>query len=167
MAVWHERMQAAKAVDMMDNSLTPTAALPKRNVTGRCATPRAPRPVPLRYPAKWLKSTWDSAHRWMKEGAQVTSYRAIVQRLDRSIGLDVRSRHQSWSDWLARPLGTQELNLRTNVPAIGAQERWTNAPHVTITCARNNAGGVLIAATREEADALNSGQEWILSGSSG
>jgi len=41
------------------------------------------------------------------------------------------------------------------------------APYVTITCARNNAGGALIAATREEVGALNSGQEWILSGSSG
>jgi transposase InsO family protein len=35
--------------------------------------------VVLRAPSRWvaephrLKSTWDSAHRWMKEGAQVTS----------------------------------------------------------------------------------------------
>src|SRR6478672_9730035 len=38
--------------------------------------------------------------------------------------------------FLRPALGTQKLNLRTNVPAIGAQERWTNAPYMTITCAQ-------------------------------
>src|SRR5215472_15359303 len=35
--------------------LTPTAALPTRNGTGRCATPGAPRPVPLLHRANWAQ----------------------------------------------------------------------------------------------------------------
>ena len=35
--------------------LTPNSALPTRNGTGRCATPRAPRPVPLLHRAKWAQ----------------------------------------------------------------------------------------------------------------
>lgn len=41
-----------------------------RHATGRCATSRAPHPVPLVTEPNGLKSTRDSAHRWMKEWAQ-------------------------------------------------------------------------------------------------
>jgi putative transposase len=43
--------------------LTPLAALPTRNGTGRCATSRAPAPRPVASPSQMSSNpTWDSAH---------------------------------------------------------------------------------------------------------
>ncbi len=66
--------------------LTPTAALPKGNGTGRCATPRAPRPVPLLHRSKWaqinlgLCSSLDERRRSSGQSARPSEGRALTSR---------------------------------------------------------------------------------------
>jgi putative transposase len=65
----------------------PTAALPTRNGTGRCATPGLRAQSRCFTEPNELKSTCDSTHRWMKKGARVTgSDAARLPRLPRQRG---------------------------------------------------------------------------------